>query len=125
MEIEVSIGEIVDKLSILDIKIKNIKDVDKLKNIEKEFNYLNDIVFNQLKIDEIDYHRLVDINTKLWIIEDDIREKERSSEFDEDFVKLSRAVYFTNDDRSVIKKDINLKYGSDFIEEKSYSDYKK
>jgi hypothetical protein len=125
MEIEVSIGEIVDKLSILDIKIKNIKDVDKLKNIEKEFNYLNDIVFNQLKIDEIDYHRLVDINTKLWIIEDDIREKERSSEFDEDFVKLARAVYFTNDDRSVIKKDINLKYGSDFIEEKSYSDYKK
>jgi hypothetical protein len=69
MEIEVSIGEIVDKLSILDIKMKNIEDVDKLKNIEKEFNYLNDIVFKKLKIEEVDYQRLVSINTKLWIIE--------------------------------------------------------
>ena len=123
MEIEVSIGEIVDKLSILDIKMKNIKGIDKLKNIEKEFIYLNDIVFNKLNIEEVDYQKLVDINTKLWIIEDDIREKERSSEFDEVFIELARSVYFTNDERSVIKKDINLKYGSDFIEEKSYNKY--
>lgn len=123
MEIEVSIGEIVDKLSILDIKMKNIEDIEKLKNIEKEFNYLNDIVFNKLKIEEVDYQRLVSINTKLWIIEDDIREKERCKEFDEIFVELARSVYFTNDERSVIKKDINLKYGSDFVEEKSYNSY--
>lgn len=123
MEIEVSIGEIVDKLSILDIKMENIEDVEKLKNIEKEFNYLNDIVFNKLKIEEVDYQRLVSINTKLWIIEDDIREKERCKEFDEIFIELARSVYFTNDERSVIKKDINLKYGSDFVEEKSYKEY--
>lgn len=123
MEIEVSIGEIVDKLSILDIKMKNIEDIEKLKNIEKEFNYLNDIVFDKLKIEEVDYQRLVSINTKLWIIEDDIREKERRKEFDEIFIELARSVYFTNDERSVIKKDINLKYGSDFVEEKSYKEY--
>lgn len=123
MEIEVSIGEIVDKLSILDIKMKNIEDIEKLKNIEKEFNYLNDIVFDKLKIEEVDYQRLVSINTKLWIIEDDIREKERRKEFDEIFIELARSVYFTNDERSVIKKDINLKYGSDFVEEKSYNSY--
>lgn len=123
MEIEVSIGEIVDKLSILDIKMKNIEDIEKLKNIEKEFNYLNDIVFNKLEIEEVDYQRLVSINTKLWIIEDDIREKERCKEFDEIFIELARSVYFTNDERSVIKKDINLKYGSDFVEEKSYKEY--
>lgn len=123
MEIEVSIGEIVDKLSILDIKMKNIEDIEKLKNIEKEFNYLNDIVFDKLKIEEVDYQRLVSINTKLWIIEDDIREKERCKEFDEIFIELARSVYFTNDERSVIKKDINLKYGSDFVEEKSYKEY--
>jgi hypothetical protein len=123
MEIEVSIGEIVDKLSILDIKMKNITDVDKLNNIEKEFNYLNDIVFNKLKIEEEDYQRLVSINKELWIIEDDIREKERQKDFDFDFIELARSVYFTNDKRSVIKKDINLKYGSDFVEEKSYKDY--
>ena len=123
MEVEVSIGEIVDKLSILDIKMKNIEDVDKLKNIEKEFNYLNDIVFKKLKIEEVDYQRLVSINTKLWIIEDDIREKERRKEFDDIFIELARSVYFTNDERSVIKKNINLKYVSDFTEEKSYKKY--
>jgi hypothetical protein len=114
MEIEVSIGEIVDKLSILDIK---------MKNIEKEFIYLNNIVFNQLKIEEIDYQKLVSINKKLWIIEDDIRDKERNKEFDENFIELARLVYFTNDQRAEIKKEINIKYGSLFVEEKSYQKY--
>ncbi len=123
MKIEVSIGEIVDKLSILDIKMNNIKDLEKLKNIEKEFNYLKDIVFNDLKIEKVDYQKLVDINTKLWIIEDDIREKERNSEFDDIFKELARSVYFTNDKRAEIKKDINIKYGSNFVEEKSYKEY--
>jgi hypothetical protein len=125
MEIEVSIGEIVDKLSILHIKKLNIKDESKMINIEKEYQYLNDIVFNRLNIKSDDFDRLVEINTKLWEIEDDIRDKERSKEFDSIFIELARNVYFTNDKRAEIKKEINIKYGSLFIEEKSYSDYKK
>lgn len=125
MEIEVSIGEIVDKLSILHIKKTNIKDESKLSNIEKEYQYLNDIVFNKLNIENDDFTKLVEINTELWEIEDDIRDKERSKEFDEIFIELARNVYFTNDKRADIKKEINIKYGSLFIEEKSYSDYKK
>lgn len=123
MEIEVSIGEIVDKLSILWIKKQNISDESKILNIQKEYEYLNEIVFNKLKIEEVDFQRLVEINTKLWVIEDDIRDKERNSEFDETFIKLARAVYFTNDKRAEIKKEINLKYGSLFVEEKSYKEY--
>ena len=122
MEIEVSIGEIVDKLSILQIKKENIKDSEKLKNVENEYKYLNKIVFDDLKILEMDYLELLEINSKLWIIEDDIREKERVSEFDNDFIELARSVYFTNDKRAEIKKSINLKYGSIFIEEKSYKE---
>jgi hypothetical protein len=123
MNIEVSIGEIVDKLSILKIKKNNILDVIKLDNITTEYNYLNDIVFNQLKISEEDFFKLVLINEKLWKIEDDIRDMERSKTFDIEFIKLARDVYFTNDVRAEIKKEINLKYGSLFVEEKSYSKY--
>jgi hypothetical protein len=123
MNIEVSIGEIVDKLSILKIKKNNILDVIKLNNITTEYNYLNDIVFNQLKISEEDFFKLVLINEKLWKIEDDIRDMERSKTFDIEFIKLARDVYFTNDVRAEIKKEINLKYGSLFVEEKSYSKY--
>jgi hypothetical protein len=123
MNIEVSIGEIVDKLSILKIKKNNILDVIKLNNITTEYNYLNDIVFNQLKISEEDFFKLVLINEKLWKIEDDIRDMERSKNFDLEFIKLARDVYFTNDVRAEIKKEINLKYGSLFVEEKSYSKY--
>lgn len=123
MEIEVSIGEIVDKLSILDIKRKNIEDSKKLENINKEYLYLSDIVFNSLKISEDDYNKILEINLILWKVEDDIREKERLSEFDNEFIELARKVYFTNDNRSEIKKEINLKYGSNFVEEKSYKKY--
>lgn len=123
MNIEVSIGEIVDKLSILKIKKNNILDVIKLDNITTEYNYLNDIVFDQLKISEEDFFKLVLINEKLWKIEDDIRDMERSKTFDIEFIKLARDVYFTNDVRAEIKKEINLKYGSLFVEEKSYSKY--
>lgn len=123
MEIEVSIGEIVDKLSILHIKKENITDNEKLVNIEKEYNYLFTIVFDSLNISNSDFMELVDINTKLWVIEDDIRDKERVKEFDKKFVELARAVYFTNDKRADIKKQINLKYGSSFVEEKSYKEY--
>lgn len=124
MKIEVSIGEIVDKLSILQIKTSFIKDEEKLKNVKKEYDYLYDIVFNEMKIEQSDFFDMVSINQKLWKIEDDIRDKERDKVFDEEFVELARSVYFTNDERAEVKKKINLKYGSLFVEEKSYSDYK-
>ena len=123
MKIEISIGESVDKLSILQIKKNNIQDVIKLENINKEHEYLNDVVFNELKISKEDFFNLVLINETLWDIEDKIRFKERDKEFDNDFVELARSVYFTNDKRAEIKKEINLKYGSLFVEEKSYSKY--
>jgi len=123
MKIEVSIGEIVDKLSILQLKTELIKDESKLINVKKEYDYLYDIVFNDMKIQKPDFLELVNVNKKLWVIEDDIRDKERSKEFDNIFIELARAVYFTNDERAEVKKGINLKYGSEFTEEKSYNPY--
>jgi hypothetical protein len=125
MNIEVSHGEIVDKLTILQIKNQNITDPIKLDNIVKEYNYLLSIVENDLGIStkSPEYLELLSINNELWVIEDDIRDKERVKEFDEDFVKLARAVYYTNDIRAKIKKEINLKYSSGFVEEKSYQSY--
>jgi hypothetical protein len=125
MNIEVSHGEIVDKLTILQIKKENITDPSKLDNIVKEYDYLLSVVENDLGIltESPEYLELLSINKELWVIEDDIRDKERVKEFDEDFVKLARAVYYTNDVRAKIKKEINLKYSSGFIEEKSYQSY--
>jgi hypothetical protein len=120
MNIEVSIGEIIDKLSILSIKKEEIKNSEKLENITKEHDYLWNIVFNSIKVDFQDFENLKDINKKLWIIEDKIRKKEKSKEFDIDFIELARSVYITNDIRSDIKKDLNIKYKSNFVEEKSY-----
>jgi hypothetical protein len=125
MKIEVSIGEIVDKLSILHIKKDNITDEVKLENINKEYVYLYEIVFSQLNINyNDDYSKLLDVNKSLWIIEDKLRDKERDKSFDDDFIQLARSVYFTNDKRAEIKKEINITYGSLFVEEKSYSNYK-
>ena len=123
MKIEVSIGEIVDKLSILQIKTEEIKDESKLKNVKTEYDYLYEIVFNEMGIEQSDFTELVSVNKKLWIIEDDIRDKERNKEFDDVFIELARAVYVTNDERAEVKKKINLKYGSEFVEEKSYNPY--
>jgi hypothetical protein len=125
MKIEVSHGEIVDKLTILQIKKENITDQIKLDNIIKEYNYLLSVVENDLSIstESPEYLELLSINKELWVIEDDIRDKERIKEFDDDFIKLSRAVYYTNDVRAKIKKEINLKYSSGFVEEKSYQSY--
>jgi hypothetical protein len=125
MNIEVSHGEIVDKLTILQIKKENITDPSKLDNIVKEYNYLLSIVENDLGIstESPEYLELLSINNELWVIEDDIRDKERQKEFDDEFVKLARAVYYTNDVRAKIKKEINLKYSSGFVEEKSYQSY--
>lgn len=123
MKIEVSIGEIVDKLSILRIKKNNITDPEKLKNIINEYDYLYSVVFNELEIQENDFYNLVLINEKLWDIEDKLRDRERDKSFDDTFIELARSVYFTNDKRAEIKKEINLKYGSTFVEEKSYKEY--
>jgi sulfur transfer complex TusBCD TusB component (DsrH family) len=125
MNIEVSHGEIVDKLTILQIKKENITDPSKLDNIVKEYDYLLSIVENDLGIstESPEYLELLSINNELWVIEDDIRDKERVKEFDDDFVSLARSVYYTNDVRAKIKKEINLKYSSGFVEEKSYQSY--
>ena len=123
MKIEVSVGEIVDKLSILQIKTGIIKDEEKFTNVKKEYDYLYDIVFKEMKIEHSDFFDMVSINQKLWKIEDDIRDKERDKTFDDEFVELARAVYFTNDERAKVKKKINSKYGSMFVEEKSYKEY--
>lgn len=124
VETPVSIGELVDKITILRIKSRRIKDQEKLININNELNQLITI-FSKLEIPDIlfEFVELEDINRELWDIEDDIREKERSKQFDDEFIKLARAVYITNDKRSEVKKQINLKVGSDLIEEKSYEQY--
>jgi hypothetical protein len=123
MKIEVPVGEIIDKLSILLLKKTNIIDPEKLKNINKEYEYLHEIVFNQLKIDKEDFTDLFNINQILWDVEDNIRIKERNKEFDEKFIELARLVYWTNDKRAILKLEINKKYNSNFIEEKSYESY--
>lgn len=124
MKIEVSHGEIVDKLSILNIKKDKITDEVKLVNINKEFLYLHEVVFSKLNISyDEDYIKLLEVNKILWDVEDKIRDKEKNKQFDEEFIELSRSVYYTNDKRSEIKKEINEKYKSTFVEEKSYEQY--
>ena len=123
MKIEVSIGEIVDKLSILALKKQYITNKIQLKNIQKEYLYLLDIVFIELNINRTDYDELLHVNQLLWHIENNIRDKERLNEFDTQFIELARAVYITNDKRAAIKNQINEKYGSEFKEEKSYEKY--
>jgi uncharacterized protein YukE len=127
MKVEVSNGELLDKLTILELKLSNISDVKKLTNIQKEHDELNPLagqLFDSYgeELKKL-YKQLAEINSELWTIEDDIRECERNKDFGSDFVSLARAVYFTNDKRSEIKKSINLLTGSGFVEEKSYEDY--
>tara|TARA_R110000824_G_scaffold52726_2_gene146507 strand:+ start:324 stop:704 length:381 start_codon:yes stop_codon:yes gene_type:complete len=119
-----AIGELWDKYTILLIKLKNIKDKEKLKNIQIEKNHLEifmnkfeGYLFNPLFIE------LYNINKKLWNIEDNIRYQEYLKKFDDKFIDLSRSVYITNDKRSMIKKEINIKFDSDIVEEKEYKAY--
>ena len=121
--IEVSVGEVVDKYTILQIKRNKIRDEIKLKNINLEFEYLKDIVLNVLKITKEDVDYLVKINNLLWEIEDSIRIKDKNMEFDNEFIELAKNVYRYNDARFEIKNRINLLYGSRFIEVKSYEKY--
>ena len=116
----ISVGELIDKITILEIKEERITDESKRINVEKELEALRSIEILNIPTDLVD--ELREVNRSLWDIEDAIREKERMSEFDEKFVELARSVYFTNDRRSRIKRSINEISGSDLIEEKSYND---
>lgn len=126
VNVGISIGEFFDKITILEIKKQRINNAEKLVNINKELDGLNDLL-TQLSFSRADavqeLFELRKINETLWEIEDDIREKESKKEFDERFIELARAVYITNDKRSDVKRDINIKLGSDFVEEKSYEEY--
>ena len=124
--IPISWGELFDKITILQIKLDNIQDKNALKNIKIEYDELFKIYDNNFLEDTSAKRFLTDlknINKKLWNIEDDIRDKERNKTFDKKFIELARSVYITNDERSRIKRNINETFGSQLIEEKSYSDY--
>ena len=122
MKIEIGIGEVVDKWTILSIKILNITDKDKLGNITKERTYLNTVIEPEILHDPL-VDELLKINKSLWDVEDRLRDCERNKIFDEHFVQVARSVYILNDKRAHIKKEINIKYGSEFVEEKSYQSY--
>ncbi len=121
----ISIGELVDKISILMIKKKNISDSIKLQHVNKELEFLQKTLKKYISEDEINDFllKLVNINSKLWDIEDDIRECERKKLFDQTFIDLARSVYFTNDERAKVKNDINKTFGSELVEVKSYEEY--
>jgi len=123
MKIEVSNGEIVDKLTIIEIKLKHIKDPDKLKNLEAEYRVLNEAVSKIIDKNHEYYQALLKINQELWDIEDHIRDLERKKDFGDNFIQTARSVYFTNDKRAEIKRKINEMTGSALVEEKSYKKY--
>ena len=124
-KVSVSVGEVFDKITILQIKKDKIKDRNKLININKELNEIETVVEEHKNDKEIlsFIKTLKNINLKLWEIEDKIRAKESLKDFDEDFIQLARSVYRVNDKRAEIKKEINLKTNSNLIEEKSYNQY--
>jgi len=126
MVIEVSNGEVLDKISILTIKKDRITDKAKRDNIYHEYQTLLpyfDVIVNTPELGDRYYH-LHEVNRELWDVEDKLRELEKSRTFNSEFIELARTVYYLNDRRAELKKDINLLSGSDLIEEKSYSDYK-
>jgi hypothetical protein len=123
MKIEVSNGEIIDKLTIIEIKLERIKDEAKLKNLQKEYNELTDVSSSIISASDELYRSLYEINCELWDIEDHIRDLERKKDFGDDFIATARSVYFKNDRRSEIKRAINIKTSSGLFEEKSYEKY--
>lgn len=129
MKIEVSNGEILDKHTILKIKLEKITDPVKVANLNKEWMILTPIVqeiVNSCDNDliHIAYQDMLEVNRKLWQIEDEIRDCEKTNDFGDEFIRLARAVYWTNDDRNLVKKRIDNLTGSNLTEEKSYADYK-
>ena len=126
IHVPVSPGEVLDKITILEIKSERMEDPDKLANVRTELALLRETWARSVAEDEVVrrlHGELKQINEALWEIEDDIRDKERVKEFDERFIELARSVYFTNDKRSQVKKELNLHLGSQIVEEKSYQDY--
>lgn len=126
IKVPVSFGEVLDKITILEIKSERIKDEAKVRNVRLELDELsatwNEAVKDQSVIAEL-RKQLKAVNEELWVIEDDIRDEEAEQNFGPRFIELARAVYVTNDKRAALKKDINLALGSRFVEEKSYQDY--
>ena len=123
----VSYGELIDKITILEIKSRRISDDAKLANVRNELDMLNATWANDAAshTDITDERaRLLAVNQTLWDIEDAIRMKERAQAFDQEFIELARAVYFRNDERAAFKREINFKLGSELVEEKSYQDYR-
>jgi hypothetical protein len=123
MKIEVSNGEIIDKLTIIQIKLERIKDKTKLANLHREYDELIKVSSSIIDTSDPLYKALYDVNCELWDIEDQIRDLERKKNFGDDFIQTARAVYFKNDKRSEVKRQINLKTASGLIEEKSYEKY--
>lgn len=126
IKVPVSFGEVLDKITILEIKSERIKDEAKVRNVRLELDELsatwNEAVKDQSAIADL-RKQLKAVNEELWVIEDDIRDQEAAQDFGSRFIELARAVYVTNDKRAAIKKEVNLALGSRFVEEKSYQDY--
>jgi hypothetical protein len=123
MRIEVSNGEIIDKLTIIQIKLERIKDKVKQQNLQKEYNELYEASSSIIGTSNMLYKSLYEVNCELWDIEDHIRDLERKKDFGPDFISTARAVYIKNDKRSELKREINIKTSSGLIEEKSYEKY--
>jgi hypothetical protein len=127
IKVPISPGELLDKVTILRIKSKRMSDAKKLSNVRLELQALEATwaasPYSKTNID-VDIDALHAVNEKLWVIEDDIRDKERAQAFDAEFIRLARAVYFENDERAAIKRRINVTLGSTLVEEKSYAAYK-
>jgi hypothetical protein len=127
ISVPVSPGELLDKITILRIKSNRMSDAQKLANVRIELKLLEETwsASPYAKSDiAADVNALLRVNERLWVIEDDIRDKERAQEFDAEFIRLARAVYVENDERAAIKRRINLQLGSTIVEEKSYAKYK-
>ena len=126
IKVVLSVGELIDKITILQLKMKFIKNKEQLNNVKNELKTLKPLLKeNNLETPKINklLTELYEVNLKLWKIEDKIRDKERQSDFSDEFISLARSVYYTNDKRADIKKKINFISGSELIEEKSYSKY--
>jgi hypothetical protein len=127
IRVPVSPGELLDKITILRIKSQRMTDPAKLSNVRLELRSLEDTwnasAYANINVDP-DVAALLEVNERLWVIEDDIRDKERAQAFDAEFIRLARAVYVENDERAAIKRRINSKLGSSIVEEKSYREYK-
>ena len=127
IKVPISPGELLDKITILRIKSERMSDPVKVSNVRLELRTLEDTwsasAYAKIDIDS-EVKALLRVNERLWVIEDDIRDKERTQAFDAEFIRLARAVYFENDERAAIKRRINTPLGSSIVEEKSYRDYK-